>query len=209
MKNFLTVIFIACANIATIAMLRYLKDEQELSDYLAIPFAAIVGLLVFKVLELLFFLLPLHYKFFRSKLDLRSFVEGEWIEYIPELSKNPYSLLLISYDKNTQNYQLTVRNFDLALNQARYITGGHVSISSVRDEVVYTYDSQQGNDMNGICYMHFQQNESGDYDRGEGYFFDRNIESKKYDFSLYKIERIKYESDKDVLQRKISELNFR
>ena len=204
MQKFLGALLLGVGNVVAIAVLKYLEIRKT-GPLEAIVISACVGIVVTKIGEYILLELPLRFGLLRRFLDSRAALEGKWLERIPALPGNPYTLLTISYNPESGNYSIYGRNYDIHGNEIRTFDSQHVSISPSLNQIIYTYTAHQSleeqSDAAGICCMDFRRGNSGNYEGGDGFFFNRDLHATKFAFSFQRISSRNGETDRSIIDR--------
>ncbi|WP_199931550.1 hypothetical protein [Candidatus Accumulibacter phosphatis] len=204
MKQLLATILLGAGNVVAITLLKHLESRQ-VESLLAVIASACVGIILTKAGEYLLLELPLRFRPLRRLLDPRAALEGRWLEHIPGLPGNPYTVLTISYNAESKSYCMHGRNYDINRNELRTFDSQHVSISSSLNQVLYTYTAHQSlenqSDAAGVCCMDFRSSNSGKLDSGQGFFFNRDPQATKFSFSFKRVAGRDAESDQSIIDR--------
>lgn len=157
--------------------------------------AAVIGLLIYKLTQLIFLELPMHSRRIRHYLDPASRFEGHWLSKAVNMPGGSISYIVIDYNPNSKEYRYDGSAYDQEVRKKGYWRSTMVKIDLTQNELWFfcrdylTDEDHKDDDYVGSGFVHFEADDTGRFTSGNGRFVDAGIELAQGKTVLTRIEK--------------------
>ena len=206
-NNYLAPIAIGVAGIVSSNTISFWRTITN-SEALIIILSAITAIIVYELIIFLFNKLPKKFERSRKIIDNRAIYEGFYIEIINVKNIRSYSIVCLTYNITTDEYQLSGVSLGVDGTIGNHWTTNFVKIDTIRKKIIYAQTGHKshlknGKIFDGVTYMNFDYNLKGNPNSGVGHFID-TIPAKS-DFYFVKIT--KEDCEKYISKKSIEHFN--